>query len=412
MVGLLLPFGLAAILSLTLSGVDEEGEFRATFGVADLDRGELSDGFVELLRGLDFVTLRELASAERADALTDEGELDAAFVIPAGFSERAASGGGGELRVLVDPDESIPRLIAVSLARSFASEIDAVRDILGRGASVGDVLPELGVLLAYAAVLLGVAVVLFPAPAHRRSGFHVDCGAMTEPRIVVRAGGPYRVEGGVSLLRTAIVRGERGQPVAWEEGPSFEVPQTYELCRCGHSETKPFCDKTHETIGFEGRETADRGPIAARRGVWEGDGVVLYDDVSICAHHAFCTAGTSVWELLEEIDDPDVREEFETKVRNCPSGRLAYAVAPDPEPVEQVFEPSIGVEPDGSLWIRGGIPVVSEDGTPYEVRNRQTLCRCGRSHNKPFCDGTHKQVGFEDPVDVSTPAPPVEPAPS
>ena len=37
----------------------------------------------------------------------------------------------------------------------------------------------------------------------------------------------------------------------------------------------------------------------------------------------------------------------------------------------------------------GRIPIQSADGTEYEVRNRATLCRCGRSHNKPFCDGTH-----------------------
>jgi CDGSH-type Zn-finger protein len=43
--------------------------------------------------------------------------------------------------------------------------------------------------------------------------------------------------------------------------------------------------------------------------------------------------------------------------------------------------------------------VVSEDGSPYEVRNRQTLCRCGGSGNKPFCDGTHRINGFADPAD-------------
>jgi CDGSH-type Zn-finger protein len=45
----------------------------------------------------------------------------------------------------------------------------------------------------------------------------------------------------------------------------------------------------------------------------------------------------------------------------------------------------------GPLWVRGGIPVVSDDGKPYIVRNRFTLCRCGKSRNKPFCDGSHIQ---------------------
>jgi CDGSH-type Zn-finger protein len=39
--------------------------------------------------------------------------------------------------------------------------------------------------------------------------------------------------------------------------------------------------------------------------------------------------------------------------------------------------------------VRGGVVVISSDGESYEVRNRMTLCRCGRSENKPFCNGAH-----------------------
>jgi CDGSH-type Zn-finger protein len=222
-----------------------------------------------------------------------------------------------------------------------------------------------------------------------------------ERRIVVTKDGPYRVEGGVPLLRTAIVQTERGEPIAWDEGPAFETPgEVYELCRCGRSSTKPFCDRTHERIPFDGTETADRGPIAQRREAWEGEAnLVLYDDLSLCTHAGFCrNVRTGVWEMVEEADDPEVRAEFAAMVQRCPSGRLAFRVQPDPEPVEPTFEPSVGVEPDASYWIRGGIPVVSEDETPYEVRNRQTLCRCGQSRNKPFCDGSHQQYGFDDPA--------------
>jgi hypothetical protein len=43
----------------------------------------------------------------------------------------------------------------------------------------------------------------------------------------------------------------------------------------------------------------------------------------------------------------------------------------------------------GPLWVRGGIPVESADGKQYTLRNRVTLCRCGKSGNKPFRDGSH-----------------------
>ena len=72
------------------------------------------------------------------------------------------------------------------------------------------------------------------------------------------------------------------------------------------------------------------------------------------------------------------------------------------EAVEQKYEPSIGLIEDtakrcaGPLWMRGGVRVVGADGFNYEVRNRMTLCRCGASKNKPFCDGTHVSIGFSD----------------
>lgn len=219
-----------------------------------------------------------------------------------------------------------------------------------------------------------------------------------EHRVVVVRGGPYRVEGGLRLLRTAIVKTDRGEPVEWDEGPEFDASGSYDLCRCGESATRPFCDGACERIGFHGAETADRGPTAARRSPTEGEGVILYDDRSLCSKAGFCTnLRTSVWELAEEAGDPQAREEFLGMVRRCPSGRLTYAEASDPDTtVEATFDPSIGVEPNASYWLRGGIPVVSEDGSPYEVRNRQALCRCGTSRNKPFCDGSHKLVRFRD----------------
>ena len=219
-------------------------------------------------------------------------------------------------------------------------------------------------------------------------------------RIVVGVDGPYRVEGEPPpLLRTAMVETEFGEPTAWDEGPSFVTRPGMELCRCGGSGRKPFCDGSHERNGFDGTEVADRTPSSARREAWEGDGVVMTDDRSFCAQAGFCgDRFTNVWEMIDGTTDPEVRERLMGMVQRCPSGRLAYSVPPVDDDLEPSFEPSVGVEPNGPLWVRGGIPIVSEGGEPYEVRNRQTLCRCGRSRNKPFCDGMHKVVGFTDPA--------------
>jgi len=50
---------------------------------------------------------------------------------------------------------------------------------------------------------------------------------------------------------------------------------------------------------------------------------------------------------------------------------------------------------DGPLLVRGPFKLVDADGNPFEVRRRTiALCRCGRSRLSPFCDGTHKIIGF------------------
>ncbi|MEO8424631.1 MAG: CDGSH iron-sulfur domain-containing protein, partial [Actinomycetota bacterium] len=163
------------------------------------------------------------------------------------------------------------------------------------------------------------------------------------------------------------------------------------------SSRKPFCDASHETAGFDGTEVADRRPRAERARVLRGDGVVMTDDLSLCTHAGHCADRfTDVWEMIRKTSDPTVRARLQLMVELCPSGRLAHAPEADAEPVEPEFEPSVAVVKDGPLWVRGGIPVESSDGTTYEIRNRVTLCRCGHSSNKPFCDGTHKVIGFRD----------------
>jgi CDGSH-type Zn-finger protein len=61
------------------------------------------------------------------------------------------------------------------------------------------------------------------------------------------------------------------------------------------------------------------------------------------------------------------------------------------------MSPSARITPyrDGPLLVRGPFTIADQDGTEIEVHQRTVaLCRCGRSRNKPFCDGRHKVVGF------------------
>lgn len=220
-------------------------------------------------------------------------------------------------------------------------------------------------------------------------------------RIVVNADGPYLVLGGVPLVRRYPAKSVYGEPMEWDavgvDGFDIPVEGEYKLCRCGQSKNAPFCDKSHQQVGFAGELKADRRLSAERRKTLPGSAFKLTDDGILCASAGFCgTRLTRVWKMIQQSDDPEVRARILRMVENCPSGRLV-AWTEDGRELEPEFRPSIAVVPDGPLWVRGGIPVEAPDGFVYEVRNRVTLCRCGHSRNQPFCDGSHEQAKFSAP---------------
>lgn len=220
-------------------------------------------------------------------------------------------------------------------------------------------------------------------------------------RIIVNTNGPYLVLGGVPLVRRYAAKSIYGEPMEWDavgvEGFDIPVEGSYELCRCGQSKTMPFCDQSHTQTGFDGTLKGDRRLSAERRKSYAGSDFKLTDDGILCASAGFCgTRLTKVWKMIQFSDDPEVRARILRMVENCPSGRLVVWTEGG-QALEPEFRPSIAATTDGPLWVRGGIPIEAPDGFVYEVRNRVTLCRCGHSRNKPFCDGSHEQVKFTAP---------------
>jgi len=223
-----------------------------------------------------------------------------------------------------------------------------------------------------------------------------------EVKVVVSKNGPYLVTGGVPLAKQTIVTDREGGSHEWKEGEAWPAQDSYALCRCGHSGNKPFCDGTHKKVGFDGTETARREPYGAQAQVFEGPALNLTDAESLCAFARFCDPNGQVWNQVERTDEARVRSLFLRQVNNCPSGRLVAWERSTGKPIEHSLPVSIGVVEDpaegvsGPLWLRGAIPVKAADGYAYEVRNRVTLCRCGASANKPFCDGAHAKIKFRD----------------
>ena len=214
-----------------------------------------------------------------------------------------------------------------------------------------------------------------------------------EATIKVRKNGPYLVVGGVPLTAKSPIMSEHGEPLTWRTEPQEDGRSTYALCRCGASESKPFCDGTHASIDFDGTETASTDSYAERSKSLGGTGIEVFDDRGICMHAGFCgNQVTNVWKMTPNTDDTVVRAQVMAMVEKCPSGALTYAV--DGEVNEPDLPDEVAVVPDGPLWVSGGIPIQRSDGEVVETRQRVTLCRCGASAIKPLCDGSHTEAGF------------------
>lgn len=213
--------------------------------------------------------------------------------------------------------------------------------------------------------------------------------------ISVSKDGPYLVVGRVPLFEQIIIVDKEGTPVKWGMGKTFPTMEKCGLCRCGGSQHKPFCDNTHLKIRFDGTEADYFEPYLKQAKVIDGPELRLTDAENFCASARFCHRAGEIWNLIPKTDNAEAKQIALEEARDCPSGRLVVWDKKTGEAIEEKLEKSIGFIEDpqlscmGPIWVRGGIPVKSVSGRAYEVRNRVTLCRCGKSTIKPFCDSSH-----------------------
>ena len=221
-------------------------------------------------------------------------------------------------------------------------------------------------------------------------------------KIVISKNGPYLVSGNIPLDRALIEFDENDEPLKWKKGKSFPEKENYSLCRCGKSKNMPFCDGMHSRIKFDGTELASREKYIEQAEVIKGPGLDLTDAGDLCAGAGFCDRAGGTWNLVENSDDPKSKKIAIQQACDCPSGRLVVWDKKTGKAIEPKFNPSISLIEDpnqkisGPLWIKGNVQIESSDGKKYEKRNRVTLCRCGKSKNMPFCDGTHVDISFND----------------
>lgn len=120
----------------------------------------------------------------------------------------------------------------------------------------------------------------------------------------------------------------------------------------------------------------------------------------LCIHSALCVQGLpSVFDYQKRPwinTDGASSEAIMTQVKKCPSGALSYYLNEDEREGEVAIETEriVEVMPNGPLLVYGNITVKKADGSEKRDAKVTAFCRCGASQNKPFCDGTHRKIGF------------------
>lgn len=178
---------------------------------------------------------------------------------------------------------------------------------------------------------------------------------------------------------------------------AIKCNDTIGLCRCGQSARKPYCDGTHKNINFNSENQLD--PAKDQLDTYAGKKITIRDNRSICAHAGYCTDGLpSVFRHGEDpFIDPDgaVVAKIIDIINQCPSGALSYIIEDDTV-TRLIDDASIFVAPNGPYVVRGKAVLLETVGGKGGSESTCTLCRCGASKNKPYCDGSHWSVNFND----------------
>lgn len=132
---------------------------------------------------------------------------------------------------------------------------------------------------------------------------------------------------------------------------------------------------------------------------YRDDRLTVYWAPQFCIHTANCLnaepevfdAMRRPWVMLDATDADAIAD----AVMTCPTGALSFARHDGGEQEAAPDEMAVQPRTNGPLFLRGRIRLVDAQGNVTREATRVALCRCGESSNKPYCDGTHRSIGFK-----------------
>jgi CDGSH-type Zn-finger protein/uncharacterized Fe-S cluster protein YjdI len=128
-----------------------------------------------------------------------------------------------------------------------------------------------------------------------------------------------------------------------------------------------------------------------------GQIAVLWEP-KLCIHSGNCFRNLP--EVFQPQDRPWVKvdaasaDQIAAAVMTCPTGALHFERSDDGPQEIPHSETTIEARVNGPLYVRGQVRIMGSGRQLIREDTRLALCRCGHSENKPFCDGSHRRVGF------------------
>ena len=137
-----------------------------------------------------------------------------------------------------------------------------------------------------------------------------------------------------------------------------------------------------------------RGPTRT----YANDAIEVHWEPRLCIHVQNCVrklpqvfkADERPWIVVDGADTDAIAATVEA----CPTGALHYRRLDGGAQEQASDELTVEPRPNGPLFVRGHVRIVGDDGAVVREDTRVALCRCGASGNKPFCDGSHRRIGF------------------
>ncbi|MGM0418319.1 MAG: (4Fe-4S)-binding protein [Thermodesulfobacteriota bacterium] len=178
-----------------------------------------------------------------------------------------------------------------------------------------------------------------------------------------------------------------------DSGKKVEFDKVASVCRCSKSKYLPHCDGSHCNENFVNEKDDNRKKDVVKD--YKGENITIHDNRGVCSYDGSCIK--ELPEVFKKNErpwiDPDAASpgKIIEVIEKCPSGALSFSLGSKKYKEFGQEKQRVVFIKDGPAQVEGHIDFIDYADSKPECSEHYTLCRCSKSANKPFCDGSHEE---------------------